>query len=349
MVTTHELCARVLTDAETFTVDDERFSTRRVVGSSMLSLDGPAHALHRSAFAPDFRRRHVHDRLEDPLGELLASLATRLAPLGEVDLRSAVALPTAAEMMQRALGLDGVSAERLIEWNTALISAIDGVTEGGDVPSYGTDAFERLKGAVGEAMGDGAMRDAAERAGLPVEGMASNVAVLLIGGIVTSEGAMSIAFRHLLDRPALMGEIRQDSKLVDRFLEESLRYEPAAAFLDRYATRDVVLGNQSITAGDLVRVSIAGANRDPLVFEQPNLFDVSRANPSDHLTFARGPHTCLGIHLAKLEIRTAILVLLRALPGLSAAPGPSPSVGGLIFRAPDQVPAIWAGDSATLS
>ena len=349
LVTGHALCVRVLTDAETFTVDDERFSTQRVVGPSMLSLDGFDHTRHRSAFSPEFRRRRVHEGLAETVRDLVESLAGRIAPDGGADLRLAVAAPVAAEVMRRVLGLRAVSAEQLNVWNGALIAAIDEVTEGAEVPEYGIEAFNELKEAVFGAVTERPLVDVLDQGQLTVEEVAANLAVLLIGGIHTSDGAMSIAFRHLLDRPGLIEEIRGNPGLVDKFIEESLRFEPAAAFLDRYATTRVDLGSRSIAAGDLVRVSISGANRDPTVFEDPHRFDPSRSNASEHLTFARGPHACLGVHLARLEMRTAIISLLRLLPGLRPGPEDPPSPHGLIFRAPDNVPAIWDGHSATVS
>ena len=350
LVTGHPLCVQVLTDAESFTVDDERFSTQRVVGPSMLSLDGFDHARHRSAFSPEFRRRRVHEGgLAQTVSELVESLARRIAPNDQADLRSALAAPLAAEVMRRVLGLRSVTAEQLNAWNGALITAIDEVTEGADVPEYGIVAFDALREAVFDAVTERPLMDVLAHGQLEVDEVAANIAVLLIGGIVTSDGAMSIAFRHLLDRPELMEEIRHRPQLIDRFIEESLRFEPAAAFLDRYATSDVELGSRRISAGDLVRVSVSGANRDPLVFEDPDRFDPTRPNSSDHLTFARGPHSCLGVHLARLEMRVAITSVLKLLPGLRKAAGDPPLPSGLIFRAPASVPAIWGGHSATVS
>ena len=348
LITSHHLSVRVLTHPEIFTVDDERFSTQRVVGPSMLSLDGSNHGRHRSAFSPEFRRGHIHETLAQSVDDLVESLVSEIGPYGEADLRATVAAPIAAELMRRTLGLGSVSVHKLNVWNEALIAAIDEVTEGGEVPAYGIAAFNSLTGAVSDAVAVQAL-SVGGHGRLSLEEIAANVAVLLIGGIVTSDGAMSIAFRHLLDRPELIEEIRRHPDLADSFIEESLRFEPAAAFVDRYATRDVDLGSQSISAGDLVRVSISGANRDPRVFDDPDRFDPTRANSSDHLTFVRGPHACLGVHLAKLEMRAVIGSLLTRLPGLRRPPGDPPAPRGLIFRAPPSVPAIWDGDSATVS
>ncbi len=132
-----------------------------------------------------------------------------------------------------------------------------------------------------------------------------------------------------------------DPGLVPAAVEESLRLEPAAAVVDRYATRDARLGGAGIRAGDQVTVSIAGANRDPAVFAEPDLFDVRRPNAGRHLAFAHGPHFCLGAHLARLEAQVAIETLLARLPRLRLDPRYPSAPRGLVFRKPPDLRARW--------
>jgi hypothetical protein len=87
-------------------------------------------------------------------------------------------------------------------------------------------------------------------------------------------------------------------------------------------------------------VSLAGANRDPVEFPDPDRFDLHRPNARRHLAFAAGPHVCIGMDLARLEAREALTVLLRRLPGLRLdddAPPPT----GLVFRKPERLPVRW--------
>src|SRR6185437_12434869 len=117
---------------------------------------------------------------------------------------------------------------------------------------------------------------------------------------------------------------------------------PAAAVIDRYATADAGLGGASIAAGELVRISIAAANRDPRVFPEPDRFDVRRANARQHVAFAHGPHVCVGMHLARLEAQTAIGRLLDRLPGLRLDPERLSAPRGLVFRKPPSVHVLWS-------
>jgi cytochrome P450 len=167
----------------------------------------------------------------------------------------------------------------------------------------------------------------------------SNAAVLMFGGIETTEGMIANLVLHLLTNPSQMDIVRTDPARIPDAVEESLRLEPAAAVVDRYATRDVELAGASIARGDLVTVSLTAANRDPAVFDRPDDFDLLRPNLRHQLAFARGPHFCLGIDLARLETRVAVETALDRLPGLALTDPATPA--GLVFRKPDAVHVRW--------
>jgi cytochrome P450 len=87
-----------------------------------------------------------------------------------------------------------------------------------------------------------------------------------------------------------------------------------------------------------VNVLIASANRDERRYDDPDRFDVHRS-PAPHVSFGSGPHTCLGIHLARMELKVALDALLERLPGLRLDPDlPRPRIVGSIFRSPDALP-----------
>jgi cytochrome P450 len=170
--------------------------------------------------------------------------------------------------------------------------------------------------------------------------IASNAAVLLFGGIETTEGMIATLLLDLLRHPDQLALARERPDLRGNAIEESLRLDPAAASVDRYATRDVELGPASIRAGELVTVSLTAANRDPATFADPDRFQIERANAKLHLAFAQGPHVCLGMHLARLEARVALDAVLERLPALRLDPAVQPSVAGLVFRKPAAVPVL---------
>ncbi len=136
-----------------------------------------------------------------------------------------------------------------------------------------------------------------------------------------------------------MGGCRANRALIDTAVEESLRLEPAAARVDRYATADVDVAGATIRRGDLVVVSLSGANRDPEHFAEPDRFDLRRVTPRTHVTFAQGPHACIGAQLARMETRAAIAAVLDLLPDVHLAG--DVHVAGAIFRKPVALPATW--------
>jgi cytochrome P450 len=349
LVTSYALAVEAMRAAELFTVDDERFSTAQVIGPSMLSLDGEAHAAHRAPFVAPFRPRAVRERFENAVRHQVDRQLAALAPRGKAELRRGFAGPLAASIVASALGLDPGEAGTVLGWYDAIVAGVTEITATGRVPDSARAAYAALDAHLRRVIDGGDRRSllavAAGGGTLTHEQLASNAGVLLFGGIETTEGMIANAMLALLERPDDLERVRAEPGLVDRAIEESLRLEPAAAVIDRYATAATMLGGATIEAGELVRVSLAGANRDPAVFDDPDRFELDRAatrGPA-HLAFAQGPHVCVGVHLARLEARIAVAALLARLPGLRLDPDHVPKVGGLVFRKPASLHVRWDG------
>jgi cytochrome P450 len=356
LVTGYDLAVAVLRDARTFTVDDPRFSTAQVVGPSMLSLDGAPHARHRAPFNRPFRHDEVYARLAAFTRAETGRLVSAIEPHGTAELRRAVAGPLAVAVMAEVLGLGQADPGTILTWYDGIVAAVqaEGAAAGRgsaasgatSLAAGGTVAFGELAASLREVIARGGSllaevtRPLAE-APLAEEEAISNAAVLMFGGIETTEGMIANAVLHLLSSPAQLALVLADPGLVPAAVEESLRLEPAAAVVDRYATAGARLGGAEIRAGDQVTVSITGANRDPAVFADPDTFDVRRANAGRHLAFAHGPHFCLGAHLARLEAQVAVETLLARLPRLRLDPGYPSAPRGLVFRKPPALRVRW--------
>jgi cytochrome P450 len=386
LVTRHDLAVAVMRDSAAFTVDDPRFSTARVVGPSMLSLDGAAHGRHRTPFTKGFGRAEIHSRLAAFVVAETDRLVAAVRPDGAADLRRALAGPLAVAVVAEALGLSGADPATVLGWYAAIVGSVSALTgdpgpgPGGEDARQdqarrdkacvaGAEAFGSLSGrltAVIESASEppsllaaaararanvatGPARDAAAETGaaagtaaaaLTTAEVISNAAVIMFGGIETTEGMISNAVLHLLENPGQLALVREDPDLVPGAVEESLRLEPAAAVVDRYATRGIALGAAQIRAGDLVTVSLAGAGRDPAVFPDPDTFDVRRPNARLNLAFAQGPHFCLGAHLARLEAQAAVRAVLT-LPELRLDPAHPAVPRGLVFRKPPSLRVRW--------
>ena len=345
LVTRHDLVLAAMRDARTFTVDDPRFSTARVVGPSMLSLDGVEHDRHRAPFVGPFRAAEVAGRFARSTEEEANRLIDALAPPGAAELRRAFAGPMAAAIVTQALGLGGDEVAGVLGWYDAIVASVTSITAGTGATAAGEEAFaglsERLRSVIAGGDDTSLLAAAAGAGSLTADQVVSNAAVLLFGGIETTEGMIANAALHLLAEPERAEAARADPAALGAAIDESLRLEPAAAVVDRYATADATLGDAGVARGDLVRLSITGANRDPAVFADPDAFDPQRPNLRRHVAFAQGPHVCVGVHLARLEARAALGALLGRLPALRLDPDRPADVRGLVFRKPRRLDVVW--------
>ena len=283
IVTRRDLALQVMRDAETYTVDDPRFSTARVVGPSMLSLDGEEHERHRDPFARPFRLDAVRDRFTAIVSDDANRLVDAIEAEGAADLRRSFAGPLSVNAMVSALGLEDTEPDVALAWYAAIVADVTAITAGQHVDGAGSDAFALLRESIEPALDRDSSVSlvaaaATDAGGLTRAQVASNAAVLLFGGIETTEAMIANAILHLLEHDVERELVASDPGLVPNAVEESLRLEPAATVVDRYATRDVELAGAEIRRGDLVTVSLAGANRDPSVFPDPDRFDVRRPN-----------------------------------------------------------------------
>jgi cytochrome P450 len=346
IVTRRDLALQVMRDPDAYTVDDPRFSTAQVVGPSMLSLDGAEHRRHRDPFARPFRLDAVTARFSEIVEREVDRLLGLLERNGSADLRTELAGPLSVEVMVEALGLDETDPADALAWYSAIVAEVTAITAGAASDGSGREAFARLRASVEPALdrdtASSLVAAAASGAGgLSRAQVASNAAVLLFGGIETTEAMIANAFLHLLSNDTERALVVADVQLLGGAVEESLRLEPAAAVIDRYATRDTELAGVSIRHGDLVTLSLAGANRDPAVFADPDRFDVQRDNVNLQVGFAHGPHVCLGMHLARLETRVALGRALERLPGLRLDPERPSAASGLVFRKPPTLWVLW--------
>lgn len=321
LVTGFAAAVEILTDAETFTVDDPRFSTARLTGPSMLTLDGREQRRHRQAFAATYRPKNVAalaDRLRARADELVRGREGAVLDVG-----ADLARPLAIDALIAVLDLSDPAADVLTDWHRQLVA---GFAE--DHPGQGLlPVVREMRARLGtRAEGPGKGLDEAQ--------YAANLAIMLIGGIETVEGMTAFAARYRF------GDAVGRSAPRDAVIEESLRLEPSAAHLDRYATTDRTIGEVEIRAGDFVVVSISGAHRDPAEFDRPDEFDPGRWTAGTrprHLGFADGPHFCLGAHLARLETSVALGAIEESRPHARLDPTVPAADAGAIFRRPERL------------
>ena len=215
LVTRRDLALEVMRDAETYTVDDPRFSTGQVVGPSMLSLDGAEHERHRDPFARPFRLAEVRSRFDEFVRDETERLIDEIAAAGEAELRRSLAGPLSVAAMVRALGLDEEDAGAVLGWYDAIVAGVTAITAGEPADPAAAAAFEQLSASVTRAFGldpesSLVAAAAADGDGLAEGEVVSNAAVLLFGGIETTEGMIANAIFHVLSSP----EARSGSRAI---------------------------------------------------------------------------------------------------------------------------------------
>ncbi len=172
------------------------------------------------------------------------------------------------------------------------------------------------------------------------EAIYSFLRLLLPAGLETTYRSSGNLLLLLLTHPEQFEILRQNRSLLPRSIEEGLRYEPPLTAVARMATRDVELGGQLINEGATVSPVMASANRDESRWDRSEEFDILREQKA-HISFAAGPHMCLGLHLARLETKVALTVLMDRLVDIQLEMDDDPHIRGFSFRSPTALPVTF--------
>jgi cytochrome P450 len=165
--------------------------------------------------------------------------------------------------------------------------------------------------------------------------------LLLPAGVETTYRSTGNLLYSLLSRPATLDAVRADRSLVPQAIEETLRHETALLNITRLARHNTEISGVPVPAGSTVMLMLAAANRDEARWPDSESFDIDRGQ-RPHISFGQGPHICIGMHLARMEMRVALNVLLDRLPRLRLDPaGDDPHIRGQVFRSPTSLPVLF--------
>jgi len=165
--------------------------------------------------------------------------------------------------------------------------------------------------------------------------------LLLMAGSGTTWKQMGITLAALLDRPDDLAAVRADRTLLKGAIEESLRWMPTDPMFSRFVTDDVEFHGAQLSKGSVLHLCLGAANRDPEHWDRPHDYDIYRPiKPS--LAFGRGPHICLGMHVARAEMAVGIGALLDRLPNLRLDPDAEPPRPvGMYERGVMEIPVVF--------
>jgi cytochrome P450 len=341
-VTSHELAQQVLTDNERFSSAGYGRSIGQVMGRSIIQMDPPEHLRHRALVARAFRARALDQWSDAIIGATIGELIDAFAREGHADLVPQLTFPFPVRVIARVLGLPEADWPRFLRLSTELIAVMrnwDGAVAAG----------QELRGYFGEIIADRRRHRRDDLVSQLIEAEVDGhrlsddeiypfLLLLLPAGAETTYRSSSNLLFGLLSQPDLLDAVRADRGLVPQAIEEALRWETPALTVARTATQDLWLDGVYIPEGALVAVSLGAANRDPGRYVLPDVFDVFRED-KQHLSFGDGVHKCLGMHLARLEMRILLTAVLDRLPGLRLDPAADdPHIHGLLFRSPPNLP-----------
>ena len=308
-----------------FNVPPERPFMRWAMDNGIFAMDPERHARTRKLVTAAFRPRVVA-RMED---QIRATVEQFAAPLhgrtGVVDLMAEFTDPIPNAVISRITGVPQGDDE--VRFRKLAQETIRGFFSFGDA-----EALQRAGDALME-LADWVRALATERRKNPREDLISDLiqardedhrmsdddVVLMITGLIgagsetTAVGGM-VSIMRLLDEPAVTERLRGDRSLLQNAVSELLRHSfGGPAGIPRYAKEDFELRGKRIQKGQMLMLSFTGANRDPSVYDDPDVFDLDR-DPKDFVTFGHGPHYCLGASLARTELACMIDAALDFLP-----------------------------------
>jgi cytochrome P450 len=333
-VTRHEECRQVLRDVTAFS-NASGFKAPGVVVRSeeriLGEMDPPQHSAVRRVMVTALTPRVVH-AAEAFIRSTASALLDAISAAGSVDLVPAFTVPLPNKVTVYLLGLPAIDADMIAAWAKELMVSGFPATNRSERGEGFANAFPDFAGYIDEKIADRADALAAGRNEHPDEVLTRLVQLqideeglsrvqlralvrnLITGGLTTTSQLLGNLIHELLTRPDLEPAVRNDRRLLDGAMEESLRLRPPVMFIARGCVHDTTIGGVSVQDGQRVIVGSASANRDERLFDDADEFQADRHNADQHLTFGFGAHVCPGASLARTVTRIGIESLLDRFP-----------------------------------
>jgi cytochrome P450 len=348
-VYTYDLVAAVFRDNVTFCSGSIRELMSVAMGPyPLVGMDEPEHKRLRSLVAQAFRQRMLAHWDEELVVPVVDEMIDKFADRGEADLVSEFTYRYPVQVIAEVLGLSREDHEYFHPRALALINVAarpeEGIEASAELRDYfegvveerrkhpGTDLISELVQAEldGEQLGD--------------EEIFSFLRLLLPAGAETTYRATGSFLFGLLTNPDQFDALRADRSLMPQAIEESIRWESPLLITSRETSNDTVLDGVEIPKGAGVVANVGSANHDPTRWADGDEFDIFR-EPQPHISFAVGVHMCLGMHLARMEMTSAVNRLLDRCPNLRPDPdrwdADDVHIHGERFRSPTTLPVVF--------
>jgi cytochrome P450 len=315
-----------------------------IFGPTILGMHGKQHHDHRSLVAKAFRQSALAQWEPEVIDPICDQLVDEIKDDGQADLVKAVTFEFPTRVTAALLGLPQEDLEMFRRLSLDLISIMDDIEAGFNASvQLGTYFQEQLdqrrSKMTNDVIGD---LVAAEIDGekLTDEAIISFLRLLLPAGLETTYRSSGNLLYLLLTHPDQLEAVRQDRDLIPAAIEEGIRYETPLVLVARNTTRDVEMHGKTIPAGAAVTLCMGSANRDEKRWTDPDTFDVHRQRRA-HISFAGGIHSCLGMHLARVETRAMLNSLFDRVTDLRLVPDADTKIVGMPFRSPATLPVTF--------
>jgi cytochrome P450 len=341
----YEDCERVLRDEETFLARINGELMRPFLGETILEMDGQRHQQARGLIAHPFRPKVVASWEEKLIRPTVHEVIDRFASRGRAELVREFAWQFPVRVFAKLLGIPltdyeawgrwAVELERLsVDWNAGVAAAeevrqyFDPIIEARRAEPNGDFVSELVTAELqGERLTDGLIH--------------GFIRLLIPAGQSTTYRLIGTIMLAMLTNPDQMEAVRADRSLVQRAVEEALRWESPVQFAAREAAVDTEIAGVPIPKGSGVTSVLGSANRDDTRWDDPDRFDIMREHKGI-VAFGEGPHLCLGAHLARLEGQVALNAMLDRFDDIRLDPGDAdPHWVGWAFRSPTSVPVTF--------
>jgi len=336
---------RVLRDGESFSSSINAEHIGQYMGELILAMGGAEHRAYRNLVAHAFRA----SALERWDAQLIRPTVTRLldaiAPAGRADLVDAITSKYPVQVICGIVGVPLDDSAQFHRWseliNTGPLDPPRGMAASQAMREYLEPIVEDRRQNPRDDLISDLVHAEIDGQKLTDEKIYGFLRLLLPAGAETTYRVMGNALTALLTHPDAMARVVADRSLIPAVIEETLRWETSVTQVSRVATTDTEISGCPIDAGAPVGVITASANHDEDRYEHPDVWDIDRP-PQNHLAFGTGQHQCLGMHLARLELRVGLDEILTRLPNLRLDPDAQPPViQGFAFRGPDALAVLF--------
>ena len=315
------------------------------MGELILAMDGKEHRSYRNLVAHAFRASQLEKWDDTLIRPAIERLLEDLAPRGKSDLVRDITSKYPVQVICGIVGVPLEDSQQFHQWaeliNTGPLHPEEGMAAAKAMRDYLAPIVDdRRKHPTGDLISD-LVHAEIDGQKLTDEKIYGFLRLLLPAGAETTFRVMGNALVALLTYPDVMQRVLADRELMPKVIEETLRWETSVTQVSRVTTADTKIGGCPVPAGAALSVITGSANRDESRFDRPTEFDIDRP-VQNHLAFGTGQHQCLGMHLARLELRVGLSCILDRLPNLRLDPDePAPVIQGLAFRGPSTIPVLF--------